>query len=393
MASSHIPTRKKVGSVRQLPNGRWEVRVSHGTRMDGKPRTLRDVCDTEEQARSRGYELAIELGRDVNLGAGRTLEDVWKLYKSDMSDKLAGTTIDAYRWHMESVIIPALGDMDISEIAHGDIQEVLSGCKRGVAAKARTALSSVLSWAVKHEMLDSNVMRKARFEIPGIDVAEDFDLDPFAAIEGSRDVWSVGTVLRCLELIRGLPLEPVWLACVGGGLRVEEALALRKMDVRRVDIQGRKVVQVAVHAATTKVESRRSTKTRQSVRIVAIMEPFGSRFWELVERIESAKEPICSVSAANQNKRWRSYFDEPPKSYHARMAESRKVRGRLHELPYLPLSRMRATHETMMQEAGVLDSLNAAAHGHTESVSRKHYMRGDSTLATQQTEQYLTLVG
>jgi hypothetical protein len=152
------------------------------------------------------------------------------------------------------------------------------------------------------------------------------------------------------------------------------------------------VVQVAVFAATTKAESRKVTKTPRSVRIMAIMEPFGSRFWELVEQIGEPTDLICNVSAANQNKRWRSYFEEP-REYHARMAESRKVCGKLHDLPYLPLSRMRATHVTMMQEAGVLDSLNAAAHGHTEQVSRRHYMRGDSTLATQQTEDYLTLVG
>lgn len=391
MASSHIPVRKKVGTVRQLPSGIWEVRVAHGTRMDGKTRILRDMCETEAQARARAYELAMELGRDVNLGAGRTLNDIWELYKQDMSKKLAGTTFDAYRWHMESVILPVLGDCDVSMITHADIQSMLSGCKRGVAAKARTTLSSVLTWAVRHELLSENVMRRASFELPENEDTVDFDSDPFAAIEGSRDVWSANNVIRCFKLIRGLPLEPVWLACVGGGLRVEEALALRKMDVRRVGIQGRKVVQVAVHAATTKVESRRATKTRQSVRIVAIMEPFGSRFWELVERIEDEKTQICSVSAANQNKRWRSYFEEPM-DYHKRMSESRKVRGRLHDLPYLPLSRMRATHETMMQEAGVLDSLNAAAHGHTESVSRRHYMRGDSTIATQQVEHYLTLV-
>ena len=53
---------------------------------------------------------------------------------------------------------------------------------------------------------------------------------------------------------------------------------------------------------------------------------------------------------------------------------------------------MRATHETMMQEAGVLDSLNAAMHGHTETVSRKHYMRGNGAAAVEQTEKYFTLV-
>lgn len=391
MASSHIPTRKKVGNIRQLKTGRWEVRVSQGYRMDGKQRVMRDVCDTEEQAKARAYEMAIELGRDPNYGSGRTLSDVWKLYRADRGERLAGTTMDAYTWHMEAVVLPDLGDIDITMITHGDIQSLLSRQSHGVASKARTVLSSVLTWAVKHGMLFENVMRRVDFELPVREIDADFDSDPFAAIEGTRDVWGVQTVLSCFELIRGLPLEPAWLACVGAGLRVEEALALRKIDVRVVDIAGRCVVQIAVHAATTKVEERKSTKTANSVRIVAMMEPFASRFWEIVEQIESQTDLICPVSASNQNKRWRSYFDEPME-YHKRMGESRKVRGKLHELPYLPLSRMRATHETMMQEAGVLDSLNAAMHGHTESVSRRHYMRGDVTQATERAERYLQLV-
>ena len=391
MALSHNPARRKVGSIRQLPSGRWEVRVSHGYRMDGKPRRLRDVCDTEEQAEARAYEMAAELTGDLSLGFGCTLAQIWKLYKEDRGKKLAGTTMDAYTWHMESVVLPELGNHVAEEITPRQIQRVIMSKSPGVADKTRTALSSVLTWAVKHEMLRENVMRKVDFEIPKNDVADVFEADPFAAIEGSRDVWGVQTVLRCFELIRGLPLEPAWLVCVGAGLRVEEALALRKMDVRRVEIQGRMVVQVAVHAATTKIEHRKTTKTARSVRIVAVMEPFGSRYWELVQKVQNTTDVVCEVSAANQNKRWRSYFAEPMK-YHKRMSDKRKVRGRLHGLPYIPLSRMRATHATMMQEAGVLDSLNAATHGHSEQVSRKYYMRGDTMGATLQTEQYLTLI-
>ena len=383
--------RSRLGSVRKLASGRYEVRVSHGYTMDGKQRTIREVCETEAEAEARRYELAMQMQKDCNLSANITLNRVWLLYKADRFERLAGTTRDAYSWQMESVILPVLGDFDVTRITHRDIQSLLSAQSRGVAQKARTTLSSVLSWAVKRGILADNVMRHANFELPQAESESGFDVDPFAAIEGSMDVWSVQTVLECLERIEGLPLESAWLACVGAGLRVEEALALRRIDVRRVKIGPRFVTQVAVHAATTKVESRKGTKTANSVRIVSLLEPFGTRYWELVQACETDTEAVCKVSAANQNKRWRSYFEEP-RTYHKRMAESRKVQGRLHGLPYIPLSRMRATHETMMQEAGVLDSLNAAMHGHTETVSRKHYMRGNGAAAVEQTEKYFTLV-
>lgn len=51
-------------------------------------------------------------------------------------------------------------------------------------------------------------------------------------------------------------------------------------------------------------------------------------------------------------------------------------------IPYIPLSRMRATHASMMQAAGVIDSLNAAAHGHSQKVSYKHYQRADTVNAS-----------
>lgn len=393
MASSHILQRKKIGNIRKLPSGRWEVRVSRGYRQDGAQRTIRELCETEAEAQARAYEIAIKLGDDIFLGYGRTLADVWSAYKDDRAQVLAGTTMDAYTWNMESVILPDLGDLDVSRITHADIQRVLSRQKHSIACKAKTALSSVLTWAVKHELLKENVMRHADFEMPRRSVSHAYDVDPFGAIEETRDVWSPQTVLDCLQLIRGLPLDPAWLACVGGGLRVEESLALRKMDVRRTRIGERMVVQIAVHAATTKAEARKATKTAQSVRIVAVMEPFGERLWKIVERLDDPHTLLCNISAKNQNKRWRSYFDNPPVAYHKRMAESRKVAGKLTSLPYLPLSRMRATHETLMQEAGVLDSLNAAMHGHAETVSRKHYMRGDTTRATEMVERYLTMVG
>lgn len=388
---SYHAERSRTGSVRRLPSGRYEVRVSHGYTIDGKQRTIREVCDTEAEAEARRYELAMQMQKDCHVSANITLRKVWELYRADRFQRLAGTTRDTYTWQMESVILPVLGDCDVSKILHSDIQRLLSAQTRGVAQKTRTTLSSVLSWAVKRGILAENVMRRANFELPRVEQQEGFDVDPFAAIEGSRDVWGVSTVLECFERIAGLPLEPAWLACVGAGLRVEEALALRRMDVRRVMIGGRLVTQVAVHAATTKVESRKGTKTARSVRIVSFLEPFGARYWELVEKIGEPSQEVCCVSAANQNKRWRSYFAEP-REYHKRMAESRKVQGRLYGLPYIPLSRMRATHETMMQEAGVLDSLNAAMHGHSETVSRKHYMRGSSEAAIEQTERYFTLV-
>lgn len=386
------------GHVREVSPGVWKVTVTSGHRADGKKRRVyATVHGTEDDARDKARELARSIGRNPSYARGMTLADTWEEYRKDKGQRLANKTMASYSWFMERVWLPALGDMDVTRISHADVQRVLIGLRtHDEAARCKRILSGVLSWAVSVSIVDENVVRRGGFELPGDFGAayEDEDVwndDPFAAIDSARDVWDAVTVMEAFPLMRGLPLESAWLAMVGGGLRVEEALALRKMDVRRVLIGGKEVTQLAVHHARTDMDERKRTKTKRSVRIVTVAEPFGARLWEIADSLDTRDEPLCKVSAANQNKRWRSYFAEQP-DYHKRMAESRKVAGRLHGLPYLPLSRMRATHATLMQEAGVLDSINAAVHGHSEAVAYTHYKRADLTAAAEQTGQYLRLV-
>ena len=82
---------------------------------------------------------------------------------------------------------------------------------------------------------------------------------------------------------------------------------------------------------------------------------------------------------------------EPVTSKHAKTKG--RWKGRLVGLPYVPLNRMRATHETYMQQAGVLDSVNAAAHGHSEKVSYRHYQRADTIGAAAQASEFLLVEG
>lgn len=385
-----------------MPNGRWLARITVGYRADGGLRTVTKTHDTEADAEAWIMAQSVEMGACATVHAGVTLGKAWTAYKASRLPMLASKTQANYRWHMEGVTsqrdrasssrhvtwLDVMGDVDVSEITCAMVQQHLSTMAHEKAKHAKTVISAVLSWAARSGFLDKNPLVGHKFTYP--ERAEvDYDDDPFAAIEGVREVWDVGEVLRCFELIRGLPLEPAWLACVGAGLRVEEALALRGKDVRRVQIGERQVTQVAVYAARTDMDERKTTKTRQSVRIVTMMDPMGERYWELASKVARDKL-VCPVSASNQNKRWRSYF-APPR-VHKRMAESRMVSGRLQELRYIPLSKMRNTHVTLMQMAGVPDSLNALMHGHTEQVERRHYMRPDVAEASATAAARLQLV-
>ena len=407
MANDDRRQRSRIGSKWQLPNGRWRVKIQRGTRADGSARVVTETVDTEADADRRISELAVELGADPHLARGVTLADVWALYVPTKGSRLARKTVAGYTWYMERVWLPVLGGADVTSISCRDVQDVLLTMGRDKADRSRRILSSVLTFAANEGIIAANPLRGHSFELRGDTGSrwEDesvWDDDPFAAIEGGRDVWDARTVLAALPLMRGLPLEPAWLSMVGGGLRVEEALALRRMDVRRSAIAGRMVTQLAVHHARTDLEERKRPKTARSTRIVAVMEPFGTRLLEIAEATDGRESLLCDVSASNQNKRWRGYFERPLDPGSEDPDERRRARhvpgaqwthkGRLHGLPYVPLARMRATHSTLMQEAGVLDSVNAAVHGHSEAVAYSNYQRADGAGAAAQTERYLRLV-
>lgn len=380
--------KRRVGSVRKLANGRYLARITVGCKADGRPRTITKTHDAEADAEAWLIAKSVELTNRADLDAGITLAQVWHAWKRGRKGKVANKTYATYSWHMEgaengkaSSWIDVLGDTDVTRITPQSVQRHLNEMPQQKAKHAKTALSAVLTWATHAGIIATNPIIGHRFEYANDDKRTGFDDDPFAAIEQTRDVWGIKEVLKCFKKIRGLPLEPAWLACVGAGLRVEEALALRGMDVRRVTVGGREVTQLAIHAARTDMDERKATKTRQSVRIVGMLEPMGERYWEIAKSVPRT-ELVCPVSAQNQNKRWRRYFDEPPKDYHKRMAESRKVCGKLHDLRYIPLSKMRNTHVTIMAESGVSDSINALMHGHTQMVERRHYLAPDMTDAT-----------
>lgn len=385
-----MANRKRFGTITKR-SGRFLARIESGVKADGSRRTMSRTFDTMADAESWLISQAVEMGKRPDLGAGITLDAIWPAYRTAREGQLTKKTMATYRWHVERTWLPSIGQMDVTLVTPAVVQRTLDTLTRENAKHAKAALSAVLSWAARADIIQANPLRGHTFDYPEnamvVDVDDD---DPFAAIEGTRDVWTATDVLRCLDLIRGLPLESAWLMCVGAGLRVEEALAIRPIDVRRVEVGGRMVTQLAVSAARTPEEERKATKTKQSVRIVGMVEPMGERLWELVRACDERRELVCKVSAARQNKAWRNYFKPPTVSKHAKRKGN--WRGRLQELPYIPLAKMRNTHVTMMAEAGVSDSLNALYHGHTESVERRHYLRPDMTEATAKVSEHLRLV-
>ena len=393
MPSSHKKPRRKVGTFRYRADGTIEVVVSHGYKYNGHQRSLSAKAKSEEEAERLALELAAQLGKRPDLGMGLTLERWWAAYSLGKGSRVAKATFDRYAGDMRRIWLPKLGKSDISLITHQDVQSILLSLRtRSLAKHAKATLSAVLTQAVRDGHLSENPIRTATFELPGDvgaydEAGTDWGDNPFDVIENTADVWDVQTVLQAMPLLRGVPLEPCWLCMVGAGLRREEALALDWKDVRRIEIGGRMVTQLAVYKAYTEQDGLKRTKTRQSVRIVAVIEPFGERLWELRGR---PNDSVCTVSVSNIQRRWKTLF-EPVTSKHAKSEGRHK--GKLYGIRYVPLNRMRATHSTIVQQAGIQDSVNAAMHGHSEKVAYANYQRPDTIDATVRVGEFLLVQG
>lgn len=304
-----------------------------------------------------------------------TVAAYWEHFAQTRGRRLANATLSRYAHSMGRHVLPELGDVELGDLRHVDVQRMVYACPtRGTALQAKRALSSMLGFAVMEGIIEHNPVA-GRLELPAdaTRAVSGVDVDPFAAIEDNCAVWDAETVLRAMPRLRDLPLEPCWLCMVGAGLRREEALALTWRDVR---VRGG-VVELAVHRARTEKDGIKATKTARSVRVAAMVEPMGARLMELAGEPD---ELVCSASVGNISKRWANLWKE-----RGRNCPHSAPRGRMlaePAIPYLPLQRMRATHESLMQKAGVLDSVNAAAHGHSRAVSYKHYLSGDVRQAT-----------
>lgn len=65
------------------------------------------------------------------------------------------------------------------------------------------------------------------------------------------------------------------------------------------------------------------------------------------------------MSLSTVRRRWEGSFQEG---------------GKLHGLPYIPLSKLRNTHTMLCQGAGMLDSMDRSMHRNTGAVQQRYYL-------------------
>jgi len=240
--------------------GAWWVFVNHLGRRKAKrigdKETALKVAKAVRERLVRGDFNLEPAADDETL---RTFSDGWM---KTAAGNLKASTITFYRMHLDSHILPALGDRQVSSLKRKDCRELVATCRakglaRGSVRGMIRTLSTLLSQAVEDELLDANpALRMGRYLRAG-DEAE-HSIDPLTRAEAA-------TLLTAARerYPRWLPLL---LCALRSGLRQGELLGLRWTDI---DFSGGflHVRQNRVHGVTTTPKNHQVRKVDMSAQL------------------------------------------------------------------------------------------------------------------------------
>jgi len=215
-----MPARRRFGSVRRLPSGRWQARYwdAAGNRH-GAPATFANKGDAQrwlsaaETDMSRGDWHDPRLG-DVPFGewAGRWL--------TTKAPKLQASTVDLYRYLLRRHVVPRFGSMAVGQITAVDVQAWLADLhgtelSPNTVAKAYRVLSGVMAGAV-----DARLVARSPCTLKGAGTERHDEMQ----IATPEQVAAIAAAV-------GPRWEALVFTAAYGGLRWGELAGLRRRDV------------------------------------------------------------------------------------------------------------------------------------------------------------------
>lgn len=335
-------SRRPVGSIREVADGKHRVEVKHGTHpITGKPRRMSEtVHGTWQEAEVVKARLLLEVGKTPasDLTLRQYLEG---MYLPDARSRLRARTVDGYQSIFDAHVVPKLGEVKLTAL--GAYQ--LVSWYREVKGSPRTrqhvyrALSTALNEAVRWQLIDFNPMRAVR--VPQVTISR-------------PDTLTADEVRGYLAAFQGHVIEPVVILALAAGLRRSELAGLVWADID---------FEVGTVAVARGLHDRRGgvlvedPKSQTSRRIVALAP------WALdILRPLRGIGPLVTEDGAPMRP-WRIsrlYVD------HVAAKELRRVQ----------LKNLRHTHACLMLENGVDIYTVSRRLGHsTVGVTEDHYVK------------------
>lgn len=208
--------RREFGTVRKLPSGRWQVRYrNRGGRLVAGPETFATKGDAAAWLARVQTDQA--RGDFVDPRAGRiTVAAFAELFLADRV--LAERTRETYGGLLARHILPAVGDIQIGQLAPGTVRSWYARLARehpSTAAKAYRLLRTMMNTAVSDELIARS---PCRLEGAGKESAPERPIATLAELDQ--------LVAAMPERFKGIVLLACWCH-----LRKAEICALRRRDV------------------------------------------------------------------------------------------------------------------------------------------------------------------
>lgn len=335
-----MPQRSRLGSKRRRPDGSWEVRVTHGRRRDGSPRSVSRVVATEAEADATIVSLAAEMGRSPSLGDAMTVDQYfWGVFYPRKEASRTRATAGFYRSCYRSQVAATFGELPLDAIPKATIRTWAAQLPAQSAPSYVKCLRAILRSAWEDGLMPEEPMR-GRLDLPTRDTRP-------------APVWTAEQASEALRRLRGADIEPLCLVMLGAGLSASEARACDWEDLSP-DCSS-----VTVNGAYTEMDGMKGPKTSRRYRTVPVLGACAERLREL-----RSTGPLCvnrrgqRMGPGTTPRRWAALWED----------------GTMGDLPRIAMNRLRATHETLMLLAGVPDALNSAIHGHSQKVAYSHYL-------------------
>lgn len=355
--------RRKVGHIEPAGENRWYVTVHRGRRTDGGKRYIFKIIEgSYEDADLECMKIAAQMGEIYCEGDSLTLNQyyfgIFRDSWSNRGEERCKGTLAQYDSQMKRNVLPKLGDKPISSITHGDLKSTIM-CASS-PRHCKTVLRAVMRAAYDDGFIDEKPMER-RIATP-------------RSKRPQRIPWSAQEAAQALQAMRDADPR-IEAYCILGlsGFRLEESLGLRPCDVslqETVDIiTGEHIRSLTATICQTYTDAdgiKAKAKNDFSMRSMPIIVQGRERLLAIIAESRPAdpdlmrgwsESRIVPYSNSALSKRWRSALD---------------ALG----LRYIPPDMLRHTSETLMQAAGVQDTLVSRLHGHTElKTDYRHYLR------------------
>jgi integrase len=213
--------RRRFGSLRQLPSGRWQVRYrGPDGQLRSMPRTFEKKRDAERTLSMIETQLAQDDWADPKRGAIKLAgyAERWITERPG----LRPSTAQLYRRLLANYVEPALGEFLLNKITTAVVREwratlISGGLSQTMAAKAYRLLRAILMTAA----VEDRLIARNPCQIKGAD----------KEYADERPVLSVAQVLALAELMPYQKYRTLILVTAFCSLRWGEVTALRRCDV------------------------------------------------------------------------------------------------------------------------------------------------------------------